>query len=408
MFKEKYFLHLIVIISLFSDPYIWLMAITKDDRMISGLLILIVLTYLIKKKLFISQRDVVWLVSWIMIVSYILLHGAILNDTTQVTQSFGYMIKIVFLFPVIYSIKSNYEKVLDLFFKYNIIIMYGSVLLFFFILVGIELPSIEFSQGTFGTGLDKNLLYPLGIIMDSSQIGGFVFARINGLTDEPGQLALLITWLLILNEFTLKSSQYRKHLLFCGVFTFSLGYVISISFYLIIYILDAEKISKRGSRNLLLSIAIGIVIILNLGQAPKLLIDSRIISRFGQTSSREAIMAGDNRTQPIQRNFNYLGHHNRLLFGFGVSESRNRGLTRDFSVYGIASIYFRYLPLYLLLMQIGFKPKALFILLIMINFVQRPGIHFLYQMMTLTFIFYSASLKQNFSQTGIRPSLDKV
>ena len=103
MFKDKYLFHLIILISFFSDPYIWIMAVTKDNRLINIALILISFLFILKKKLILGTRDYIWLGSWVSVFLFINVHGTVLGDITQVVQSYGYLSKMCFLLVVIYD-----------------------------------------------------------------------------------------------------------------------------------------------------------------------------------------------------------------------------------------------------------------------------------------------------------------
>jgi len=390
MFKNRYLPYLIVLITFCSDPFIWFTAFGLNDRIMSVFLISISFLFLVKKKVYMGPKDYLWFGSWIMVFLYINIHGTFLMDTTQIVQSYGYLFKMFFLFVLVFVIKKDFPKILHLFFKGNIIIIYASVVLFFLLILGIELPSIEFHHGGPTERLvDKNYLYPLGIVMDKTYFGSIIFNRVCGLTDEPGQLALLITWLLILNEFTLKSKSYRKSLIFCGIFTFSLGFLFSIILLCIYFLFVKLKRPVLIFKNVaLLSISIFIVYSL-LGDIPKSYINSKIISRLVLTSNQQTFITGDNRTQALINNYNEIKSNDRLLFGFGVTESEKRGITKDFSTYGFVSLFTRYIPLYLLIIMYSKKIRVILLLIVLINFIQRPGIHFVYQMMCLTFIYYA-------------------
>lgn len=396
MFKDKYLFHLIILISFFSDPYIWIMAFTKDNRLINIVLILISFFFILKKRLFLGKRDYIWLGSWVFVFLFINVHGTVLSDITQVVQSYGYLFKMCFLLVVIYALKKDFPQLLTLFFQYNIAIMYASVVLFFLLIFGIELPSIEFTQGTFGTGLDRNWLYPLGIVMDKNYIGDALFNRICGLTDEPGQLALLITWMLVLNEFTLKSKSYRNHLVFCGIFTFSFAFLISVIMFGLYFLVVKINRPILVVRNIaLLSISV-VLIYSSLGDGPKGYLNAKTFARIADlTSAGGSGIVGDNKTGSIVHHYNGLKSHDRLWFGFGVTESRELALDQqDFSTYGMISLVTRYFPFYLLFLLHIKNIRVLLLLIIAVNFVQRPGIHFVAQMMCLTFMYYSSYLSR--------------
>jgi hypothetical protein len=389
MFKVKYLPYLIVLITFCSDPFIWYTAFGLNDRIMSVLLMSFSFVFLIKKQVFMGHRDYLWIGSWILVFLYINIHGSLLIDTTQIVQSYGYLFKILFLVVVIYVVKNDFQKLLHFFFKVNIVIMYASVVLFFLLILGIELPSIEFSQGTSRDLLDTNWLYPLGVVMDTAHFGNITFFRIGGLTDEPGQLGLLITWLLVLNEFTLKSKSYRKSLLFCGIFTFSLGFLVSIVLFGIYFLV--VKLNRPGLilKNLaLLSISMFIVYSL-LGDIPRTYLNNEIFSRLVVTSNKKTFITGDNRTESYIHHYDRLKSMDRLWFGLGVNGAIRENLGKAIAIYGVISLFTMYIPFFLLLLKNSNSLKIGLLFIILINFYQRIGIHFSYQMFILTSIYYS-------------------
>ena len=79
----------------------------------------------------------------------------------------------------------------------------------------------------------------------------------------------------------------------------------------------------------------------------------------------------------------------KLFFGYGFTQSQKKGLPRLFAVYGFGGLLFIYFPILLLLFSRNLKLKDKFLLIIIIiNFIQRPGIHFIFQMVVLTLIYY--------------------
>ncbi|MDC0235088.1 hypothetical protein OAK09_01955 [Candidatus Marinimicrobia bacterium] len=393
MFKVKYLPYLIVLITFCSDPFIWYTAFGLNDRIMSVLLMSFSFIYLIKKQVFMGHRDYLWIGSWILVFLYINIHGSLLIDTTQIVQSYGYLFKMLFLVVVIYAVKNDFQKLLHFFFKVNIVIIYASVVLFFLLILGIELPSIEFSQGTSGVLLDSNRLYPLGVVMDKAHFGNITFIRIGGLTDEPGQLALLITWLLILNEFTLKSKSYRKSLIFCGIFTFSLAFLVSIilfGIYFLVVKLNRPVLILKNVALLLISI---FIVYSLLGDTPRTYLNNKIFSRLVVTSNQGTLIAGDNRTGSYKHDYERLKSIDHLWFGLGVSEAQRKGFGNEFATYGLISYFTRYIPIFLLLILNSKSIKIGLLLIITVNFLQRTGIHFSYQMLILTFIYYAPILR---------------
>jgi len=389
MFRDRYLPYLIVLITLCADPFIWYIAFGLNDRIMSVFLISISFLFLAKKKVYMGPKDYLWFGSWIMVFLYINIHGTFLMDTTQIVQSYGYLFKMFSLFVVIYALKKDFSKLLNLFFQYNIFFMYASVLLFFLLLFGIELPSIEFTR----SGSWNSFLYPLGIVMDWTQFGNAKIIRISGLTDEPGQLALLILWFMILNEFTLKSSRYRKSLIFCGIFTFSLGFLFSLALFGIYFLFIKINRPILIIKSMAILLSIIIVTYMTVGEDVKSYLNNRIFARILLTPESRKMMAGDNRSEEIIREYKELKSINRLWFGVGITEAQRRNLNVPFSHFGFISYITLYFPIFLLLVKKSNDIRILLLLIIVINFLQRPGIHFMYQMVCLTFIYYAPTLR---------------
>lgn len=400
MINHKYIIYFIVTVTFFSDPYIWFKAFTSDYRLINIVLIgmssIYILLKLMKKKVTWGRRDWIWFGSFLIVFLFMLIHGAVFSDSAQIIQSIGYLLKVLFMFNVLYFIKNHGLKLIDVLFKFNLFMIAGAVVLFFLLLVGINLPYIMFSQGDTGMLVDTNWLYPLGIIMDKYEIGSFIFSRANGMTDEPGQLALLITWLLILNELTIKSKVYRKYLIIGGLFTFSLAYFFSLILFSIYFIFKIEYVPKVITYSAT-SITIILISFSLVPENIQSIVKATTVERLqaSETSSGKRFK-GDNRSEALVTYFEMLKDDDSLLFGYGFSESEKKGASRLFAQFGFVGLMLIYLPVFVLLFskELQLKDKYL-ILIIIINFIQRPGIHFIFQMMVLTLIFYWFIIKRH-------------
>ncbi len=394
MFKPKYFIYFIILVSFFSDPYIWLLAFTNDYRVVNVVLITVSIIFLLTKKTTWTKRDEIWFGSFLVVFLFILIHASYFGDSAQMIQGTGYFLKILFIFVVVYFIKNNGIKLLNLFFQFNIVMIVAGVLLFFLLLGGIVLPNIEFHQE--GELLEINTLYPLGLVNLQTFIGPIIFTRVGGFTDEPGQLALLITWLLILNEFTLKSVNYRKFLLIGGIFTFSLAYFFSLILFAFYFIFQS-KYRSAVIKYLLISVTIILFVFTLLPETVKDIVYLNTVDRLQLTQGGgNQKFEGDNRSSNTQLYYRELEKDDKLLFGYGFTGAQNRENPKLFAVYGFMGCVFNYFPLVVLLFSKKIKFKYKYLLLIIIfNFIQREGIHYIFQMMALTFIYYWPVIEEN-------------
>lgn len=395
--KFSYYINLLIFITFLSDPYIWFKAFTHQYRLINILFISAVSVYIlhliILGKVTWGKKDSKWFASLIIVFLFMVVHGIYFKDTTQIIQSIGYLLKIVFIFNFVYAIKATGRHLLELLYNYNIVMIISAIILFFILITGIDLPSITFSQGLSGMLLDKNWLYPFGVISDRTFFGQFIFSRANGLTDEPGQLALLITWLLVLNELTVKSKNYRTILIVGGLFTFSLGFYFSLVLYALYFFYKKEYLLKVVYAGTLAFIII-IVTYFQLPETLQNIVYYRTLQRLETSNDSDKSFEGDNRSEAISNYFNIVKDEGKLLFGYGFTQSQNKGLPRLFAVYGFGGLIFIYIPILLLLFTRELKLKEKFLILILvINFIQRPGIHFIFQMAVLTMIYYWPLIK---------------
>ena len=132
---------------------------------------------------------------------------------------------------------------------------------------------------------------------------------------------------------------------------------------------------------------------MTVGQEIKSFLDKRIFARILLTPGSTKIMAGDNRSEEIIREYEEIKSINRLWFGVGITEAQRKNLNVPFSRYGFISYITLYIPIFLLLVKKSKDIRIFLLLIIVINFFQRPGIHFMYQMVCLTFIYYGHSFK---------------
>ncbi|MDA3778905.1 MAG: hypothetical protein PF487_01530 [Bacteroidales bacterium] len=391
MFKTKYIYFYLIIITFFSDPFIWLLAFTDRYRIVNILLIFTSFIFILGKKIKISKTDKKWFSNLLLVFIFTVIHGLLFRDQTQIIQAIGYLFKVSFLFVCIYFIKKEIKLFIQLFLKFNIFVIYAGIILFVLLLIGIELPSIEFTQNISNNSIyikDINWLYPLGVVNQKTYIGSFIFTSVCGLTDEPGQLGLLIIWLLILNEFTIKSLKIRNTLMITGFFTFSLGYFISLALFSIYLYIESFR---RKSIIQFFAIAIFLLSIgyMVLPQNLQEVVKKETVYRLQKSNDKSKIFEGDNRSQAISTYFNNLNRDKRLIWGYGVTESIKKVNPRLFGVYGFAGLIFIYFPLLILLFRNKYDLKHKFLLLILIiNLIQRPGIHYIVQIIILTLIFY--------------------
>lgn len=397
--REKYISYSLCvvcnIIILCSTPYITPYLVPHYQLIIGGGLLL--LSYLVEKYVTNYTFD-----TWNRIILFCIimsvLHGLLTylfyfseNGMEGYRNMVGLILKYALLFPVGVLLKKRYHFFLGVIWYVNLIIITLSIILFFLCLNGIPLPYIEFSPD----GRPHYFFY-IGATNVLLEFGDFIFIRIAGFCDEPGRLALILTYLLVLNEFTYKKNIFRFFLTFAGVLTFSAAFFITYVPIVIYWFL----IGLGNLKKMLLTIAL-IMTAYFMGGMLKLdvelkdsidnAVESLIINRFEQ--DRRGDFNGDNRSASIEMQIRGFCYNPIVgILGKGGDPQNEYELTdptffSNMARYGIFDLFFYSPFIYLFLLYIKKKEFLLFTA-IGLNFLQRPGLEHMFFLVVLTLIYY--------------------
>lgn len=312
------------------------------------------------------------------------------NGLEGYRNAIGYTLKFLLLFPVGILLRFNYDCFLKIFFAINNIIIVLAIVLFFLSLSGVFLPYIEFSPD----GREHYFFY-IGATNVILEFGSSIFIRTAGFCDEPGQLGLVLTYLLVVNEFTYKSSFNRILYCIAGLLTFSAAFFITLV-PIIIYWFYVFKVSLFRCLAVLFSIVFLSTFSFSfidseLQDSIEMASDRLIFERFEQ--DRHGKFGGDNRSSSIKYQIEGF-MHNPLVGVTGMSEDKlakyelyNPTLFTNIARHGIFDILF-YVPFLYLLVIFRKRKEVLLFLAIGINFFQRPGITQMFFLVALTLIFY--------------------
>lgn len=209
------------------------------------------------------------------------------------------------------------------------------------------------------------------------------FIRSAGYFDEPGTLAFLLTFALLLNFFTYRSNKLSGLFIFAGVLTQSLAFFISISIYFL-FISQISCLKKLTA--MLVSIFTISVIILTKSDSPIIYqIYLQTIGRFELLDSDSVgLISGDNRSSLLMIALEML--QNNFYFGSGflpANTATNIGgfqstleIGHPLVFHGVIGfiIYFL-IPLNFFYISIKSKQKIVLFsaLIIFLNFIQRPS-----------------------------------
>lgn len=352
--------------------------------------------YFIKKGLLLDRNDKLWLFVWSVYICtfafYAFLMLILRNDLYEFRKWLGLSFKFLFLLSLVAILKEYFSQYLKRVFQVNVVIIVLSIILFFLLAFGTDLPMLTFTK----IDTRPHFVFWIGATNIIFDFGGFYLIRIAGFADEPGWFALIITYLIVINEMTYGSSKLRLILLFGGLLTFSLA------FYLTIPIFGIFWITKR-ILNIRIVPIIGsiIVVFIALGQIKEFKPIFKMFTVFAERFEKGdgGKYKGDNRSQsfPVQINA-FLSHP---VFGVGTDPAELKKIRSGdpsffsyLAMHGIWGMVFLYLPVYLLI-ALNLKKKELILLIaIFINYFQRPGIEDMFSIMALTIIFY-ASINTN-------------
>lgn len=297
------------------------------------------------------------------------------------------------LFPfIIILLKNHFKRFLYILWYINIIIVILSIILFILSFSGIYLPYVEFSPD----GRPHYFFY-IGATNVLLEFGERIFIRIAGFCDEPGQFALMLTHLIVLNEFTLKNKYYRIILSIAGLLTFSVAFFITYV-PILFYWVKAKILNVKSILNMIIILAMGLfffyktVNVLD-KESIDIAIETMITNRFEQDSDGK--FQGDNRSSSIKYQFDaflespLIGVRGK---GGAFAQSHNLAdltLVTDLALNGILFTFLYYLP-FIYLIYIYRNKKEFFLLCaIGLNYLQRPGIEPSFFLLVLTLMYYS-------------------
>jgi hypothetical protein len=278
-----------------------------------------------------------------------------------------------------------------------------SVILFFLLISGLFpfTPEVVFENEEETTHYN----FLLGSTNVWTKIGKTQIIRIAGWMEEPGALALLITYLLMINELLFQSKWQRILLHVAGFLTFSMAFIASIFFLFPLWWKGTMMITERlycyfKRKYLFINIcliSIAIVLLINIVQMFSMdfsFEDSKsaltfqimyTIRRFSYDPGKGSLR-GDNRF--------YKKHEiNNIWFGDGEGVSDFTSPEAVIQRLGIIPSVFCYIPIFFLVIQIiikmGLRRGKWFCIIILLNIIQRPMIDNLFMMILWTLVYFS-------------------
>lgn len=302
---------------------------------------------------------------------------------------FGIFGKIIFWFPpvLVFFLSTSDEKKVFLVFFTNImaVLLFVSLLAFFFVLLGGHLPStrMQHPESKFYDFFEN---YKFFIVVHDKR-NFSIFARFQSVFTEPGHLSMMTALLLYANDYKIKKWQ-NFVILISLIFTFSLaGYVLLIAG----VFLYSFAISKRKLPMVLLLIFIGCISIglmfFYYNRHPDSLISRTIISRLMPDEERG--FSGNNRnTTQFKDTYREFIRENsfRTLTGWGNSIAKEfpKGGNSSYKNFIYENGFIGFFLLWIMYFAFTLGTKSFlpisFLFLFMLSFWQRPYAIWLSQM----------------------------
>ena len=337
--------------------------------------------------------------SWINILLFFVfsffLYGAIMmvanSSYDELRKAIGISIKCLYFIGSCYIIKNNTNRFLEKFLKYNAVIVVASIILFFLLLfIGNLWEPISFIKND---GRTHYLYFPLGATNMRLFIGNMTFIRIAGFADEPGALALILTYLIVLNELTVKSVKYRFIFFLGAVLTFSMAFYITV-LPIIIYYYTKRTISVNPFKTCLTIFCV--IISFNLLVPRNSMVyegfDKFVFNRFEMNDDGK--FNGDNRSEAAPNQISAF--KKAPILGVGCSEMNilkySLGIPSFFSYLGMHGIWgyvFFYIPFLYLCIRFWGRAELLLLISIGLNYLQRPSIEEMFPIICFSVIYYS-------------------
>lgn len=362
-----------------AAPFLFFAGIPRHPyKGLIGAVVLFALTSLfVKSRISVNQKGFIFCLLvqncvFLLLSIYYDSYGKLVNISIQV---------ICFIIFLVYA--ENFiglKKVCDSFILLVLAMVVSGGVVFFLAGTGLFDPLWEFPRP--GSG-DTMYSYALTFTNFKISIGGKDLIRYSGYFDEPGRMGFYATYALLINKLSYNKSSYEIIIILFGLLTLSLAFAVSVFIYLIWF---------YGRKGNILYFLIFVILVVSLGwyiyenrnTSPRMeLLSQHTVERVMPAEEGDRIIRGDNRSEALAANIEYLLE--QPVLGHGPNFFQNRQIKDPSSImtllvrYGfVGTLVFFIHVIYVLLFGVTkYRDKwvALGILVILgANYIQRPQV----------------------------------
>jgi hypothetical protein len=390
---KRLFFALLLLITFTSFPYIGNYAFGSLYVIVSAALILLSAVLIIdySKNLELKPKDKDWFRVWTIYLCAVVIYALLMSLREESFYDFrraiGLSVKILFVY-VAFIIIIKHNDFIKIYLKSNYLIAILSILLFFLWTGGLNLPYFLFTK------IDGRLHHFFFIGASNSVLNweGVQTMRIAGFADEPGAFALMLNYFLITNELTLKKNKYRIFFSIAGVLSFSLAFYLTYIFFLFYwFVANVISLKKLVTISIMVSL---LVIVYNafFNIEGFSIITETFLARFEMDSS-SGFIKGDNRSDSF--GLQWQAFKNNIFLGIGDNleikskyELYNPSIIGFLANYGLYGFVFFLMPVYAIIIKYFRKKEFILILVLLISYMQRPGIEDMFSMLSLSIIYF--------------------
>lgn len=358
------------------------------SSIIAGLLTFILLIYFAIHRYTIDVFEGSWFITWLIYAFGVLVLATVhlFYGVNEFRMSLGVLVKLVFILTALIVTRLYLFSIVKLLNSISVIQLLLAVvglLVVFTNIIEINPIEIDLDSGRkyyhfFITGASNTII----------RYHDNILIRPTGYFEEPGAMALFLTWILVLNEFTYKKRGLVIFIVILGMALRSLAFLVSLIAYFSVVL-----IIKKQFKIIITTILSVILLIVVLRAIDSPHIDLAIDSLIQRISIEGGRLGGDNRD--MFKMLDYVNFKN-VFFGIGNKNVRelhfHHGAPTGASATGfllkngIIGYVFLYIPFLYVLYLYRKDKRILFFVVIAINFLQRTGIDELYIMLIMTIL----------------------